>query len=126
MKFLFVYKSLAHPELVGGFVQPFTLDERLAQARQAEKQLGATIPWIVDAMDNRLKHALGDRPNSEFIHRPEGRVAAKRDWSNPAQSERTWRNSSGQSKHVTREVRHESELRAAAEDPAPRKASCRD
>ena len=53
-------------------MQPFTLEERLAHARQAEKQLGASIPWLVDAMDNRLKHALGDRPNSEFIIDPEG------------------------------------------------------
>ena len=72
----FIYKSLAHPELAGNYVQPFTLDERLAHARQAEKQLGATVPWLVDAMDNRLKHALGDRANSEFIvdpTRPPGR-----------------------------------------------------
>jgi hypothetical protein len=83
VKIFFVYKSLAHPELEGDYVQPFTLDERLAHARQAEKQLGATIPWLVDPMDNRLKHALGDRPNSEFVIDPQGIVVRKRPWSNP-------------------------------------------
>ncbi len=83
VKFYFVYKSLAHPELAGNYVQPFTLKERLAHARQAEKQLGASIPWIVDAMDNRLKRALGDRPNSEYILDPKGRVVRKRGWSHP-------------------------------------------
>jgi hypothetical protein len=54
VKFFFVYKTLAHPELVGDYVQPFTLDERLEHARAAAKQLGATIPWLVDDLDNRL------------------------------------------------------------------------
>jgi hypothetical protein len=69
--------------LAGGYVQPFELSERLAHARQAQKQLGASIPWLVDAMDNRLKHALGDRPNSEFILDPKGKVVRKRAWSHP-------------------------------------------
>lgn len=85
VKFFFIYKSLAHPELAGNYVQPFTLPERLDHARQAERQLGASIPWIVDAMDNRLKHALGDRPNSEFIVDPAGIIIRKRAWSDPAQ-----------------------------------------
>ena len=83
VKFYFIYKSLAHPELAGNYVQPFTIDERLAHAQQAEKQLGTTIPWIVDAMDNRLKRALGDRPNSQFLVNPDGIVIRKRAWSNP-------------------------------------------
>lgn len=85
VKVFFVYKALAHPELAGDYVQPFTQKERVAHARQAEKQLGASIPWIVDAMDNRLKHALGDRPNSEYILDPKGRVVRKRGWSHPGQ-----------------------------------------
>ena len=85
VRFFFVYKTLAHPELVGDYVQPFTLEERLLHARAAEKQLGATIPWLVDDMENRLKHALGDRPNSEFVIDPEGIIVRKRAWSHPAQ-----------------------------------------
>ena len=40
VKFFYVFKSLAHPELMGNYVQPFTLDERLKQARQAAHQFG--------------------------------------------------------------------------------------
>jgi hypothetical protein len=85
VRFYFIYKALAHPELAGNFVQPFTLDERLAQARQAEKQFGTKIPWVVDAMDNRLKHALGDRPNAQFLINPEGVIVRKRAWANPGE-----------------------------------------
>lgn len=83
VKFFFIYKSLAHPELAGNYVQPFTIEERLAHAKRAEKQLGTTIPWIVDSIDNRLKRALGDRPNSQFLVNPDGVVVRKRAWSNP-------------------------------------------
>lgn len=85
VRFFFIYKTLAHPELSGNLVQPFTLQERLIHAKNAQAQLGSTIPWLVDAADNRLKHALGDRPNSEFVIDPEGKVARKRAWSHPAQ-----------------------------------------
>ncbi len=34
-------------------------------------------------MTNDLKHALGDRPNSEFIISPEGRILVSRSWSEP-------------------------------------------
>ena len=103
MKFFFVYKSLAHPELAGDYVQPFTLDERRAHARQAAKQLGATVPWLVDAMDNRLKHALGDRPNSEFVIDTKGVIVRKRAWSNPAQVRKDLEELVGKVDKVTRE-----------------------
>lgn len=103
VKFFFIYKSLAHPELAGDYVQPFTLEERLTHAQQAEKQLGATVPWIVDAMDNRLKHALGDRPNSEFIIDPDGKIVRKRAWSNPAQVRRDLEELVGPVDQITRE-----------------------
>ena len=120
VKVFFIYKSLAHPELVGDYVQPFTLDERLAHARQAEKQLGATIPWLVDAMDNRLKHALGNRPNSEFVIDPEGIIVRKRAWSHPAQVRADLEQLVGPVEHATREEDVELKLqlplkRAAAE-----------
>jgi hypothetical protein len=103
VKFFFLYKTLAHPELVGGYVQPFTLPERLAHARQAQKQLGATVPWLVDALDNRLKHALGDRPNSEFLIDPSGTIVRKRAWSHPAQVRRDLEALVGKVDRVTRE-----------------------
>lgn len=103
VKFFFIYKSLAHPELAGNYVQPFTQAERLAHARQAETQLGATIPWIVDAMDNRLKHALGDRPNSEFIIDPQGIIVRKRAWSDPGQVRKDLEELVGPVDPITRE-----------------------
>ena len=84
MQVYFVYKSLAHPE--GGsnnFIAPFTLAERLLHVKEAEKTLGATVPWLCDTIENDLKHALGDRPNSEFVLDPDGKVVVMRDWSNP-------------------------------------------
>lgn len=78
--FYFVYKSLAHPQ-GNGFVRPTTLKERLLHVQTAKTSLGATIPWIVDTMDNQLKHAMGDRPNSEFIIGPDGTIVRMRDWS---------------------------------------------
>lgn len=103
VKFFFIYKTLAHPELVGNYVQPITIEERLAHAKQAEKQLGATIPWIVDAMDNRLKRALGDRPNSEFIIDPKGKIVRKRAWSFPAQVRKDLEELVGKVEKVTKE-----------------------
>jgi hypothetical protein len=82
VKFFFVYKALAHPER-SGILQPVTLDERLVQAREATRRLGNTIPFLVDAIDNPLKHALGDRNNSEFIIDPQGKIVRKRTWSDP-------------------------------------------
>ena len=84
VQFYFVYKALAHPER-SGILQPVTLEERLTQARAATKRLGNTIPFLVDAIDNRLKHALGDRNNSEFIVGPDLKIVRKRTWSDPEQ-----------------------------------------
>ena len=81
VQFYYLYKQLAHPEL-SNYVDPFTLEERLMHVAQAEVQLGSRIPWLADAMTNELKHALGDMPNSEFIIDPDGRVVARRAWSN--------------------------------------------
>lgn len=122
VKFFFIYKTLAHPELTGNYVQPFTLEERLAQARQARKQLGSTIPWIVDAMDNRLKHALGDRPNSEFLVNPEGIVVRKRAWSNPAQVRKDLEELVGPVDRITREEDVRLNLEPPLRTPAPRGA----
>jgi hypothetical protein len=80
--FYFVYKALAHPQS-NGFVGPTSLKERLLHAERAKQSLGTTIPWLVDSMDNQLKHAMGDRNNSEFIIDPNGRIVRMRDWSNP-------------------------------------------
>ena len=83
VKFYYIYKTLAHPEN-DGYIQPFTLKERLMHVKEAQRMLGSDITWICDSMSNDLKHALGDRPNSEFIIDPEGKVARSRTWSSPS------------------------------------------
>ncbi len=120
VKFFFIYKTLAHPELAGDYIQPFTLAERLAHAKQADKQLGATIPWIVDAMDNRLKRALGDRPNSEFVVNPEGIIVRKRAWSHPAQVRKDLEELVGPVERITREEDVHLKLELPLKAPAAR------
>ena len=82
MRFRYVYKSLAHPGH-NGYVDPFTLEERLMHVREAERTLGSEVSWVVDTMDNDLKHLMGNAPNSEFLLDPDGRVVRKRAWSDP-------------------------------------------
>lgn len=83
VKFYYIYKALAHPE-TNGYITPFTLEERLLHVKEAERTLGSEIPWICDTMENYVKHALGDAPNSEFIVDPDGKIAIRRSWSNPS------------------------------------------
>lgn len=120
VKFYFIYKSLAHPELAGNYVQPFTLEERLAHARQADRQLGGSIPWIVDAMDNRLKHALGDRPNSEYIVDPDGVIVSKRQWSHPDAVRKDLEKFIGPVEHITREEDVKLSISEPLKSPAAR------
>jgi hypothetical protein len=80
--FYYLYKALAHPEY-DDYVTPFTLEERLMHIEEAERRLGSEITWLADSMGNELKHALGNAPNAELIIDPEGKVAARRGWSDP-------------------------------------------
>ena len=82
MKFYYVYKALAHPEN-NGYVAPFSLKERLMHVKEARQKLGTRFQWLCDTMDNELKHAFGDRPNSEFVVNPQGKIVVARQWSNP-------------------------------------------
>ena len=59
------------------------LKERLLHVREAERTLGSEIPWICDSMDNTLKHALGNAPNSEFLLDPKGVILKRRAWCDP-------------------------------------------
>ncbi len=60
-----------------------TLEERLAHIAEAKQQYGTRIPWLADTMQNDLKHALGDRNNSELIISPDGKIVVARSWSDP-------------------------------------------
>lgn len=84
VQFVYVYKALAHPE-TNGYVTPFNLEERLQHVAEAKEKLGTRVRWLCDSMDNSLKHALGDAPNSEFIIDPNGKFLVVRRWSDPEQ-----------------------------------------
>jgi len=81
VNFYYVYKALAHPEW-DGYVTTYTLEERLMHVKEAKRTLRSRFTWLVDPMDNRFKHAMGSRPNSEFVVGPDGTILASRDWSN--------------------------------------------
>src|SRR6185503_8799999 len=83
-------------------------------------QLGASIPWIVDAMDNRFKHALGDRPNSEFVIDPKGKIVRKRAWSHPAQVRKDLEELVGKVEKVTREEDIKLNIQLPPKAPAER------
>ncbi len=118
VKFYFVYKSLAHPEIAGGYVQPITLEERLEQVKQARLQFDTRVPWLVDAIDNRFKHAMGDRPNSQFIVDPDGMIVRKRAWSNPQQVREDLKTLVGPSERVTQPSELELKLSPALKPTA--------
>ncbi|MDA1017338.1 MAG: hypothetical protein O3A00_23135 [Planctomycetota bacterium] len=84
VKFFYIYKALAHPEQ-NGFIAPHTLKERLMHVAEAKKQLGTRFQWICDTIENDLKHALGNAPNSEFLVDPDGKIVVSRPWSRPAE-----------------------------------------
>lgn len=77
--FVYVYKSLAHPEN-GGWIQPFTLEERLAQVGAAQEQLKTKVPFVCDDMENRVSSALGGSPNSSYIVNEKGKIAFVSGW----------------------------------------------
>jgi len=120
VKFYFVYKSLAHPELVGDYVQAFTLEERLMQARRAGTELGATIPWLVDGMDNHFREQVGKRANSEFILDPDGVIVRKRALSDPGQVRLDLEQFVGPVEHITREEEVHLKMKMPLRAPATR------
>ena len=79
---LILYKSLTHPG-TNGFVEPATLDERMRHIEITKERLATTIPFVCDAMDNSIKHALSSAPNAEFVVDKDGVILRKRFWHNP-------------------------------------------
>jgi Ca2+-binding EF-hand superfamily protein len=80
LQFFYLYKSLAHPEY-NGYVQPVTLQERLAQIIEAKRVLGTSLTWICDGMDNAVRHTLGFGPNTQMIIDPKGTIVHALGWS---------------------------------------------
>ena len=120
VRMYFVYRNVAHPELRGNYLQTFTLDERLAHSRQAIKQLRATIPWLVDPMDNRLKNALGNRANSEFLIDPQGKIVRKRMWSDPVEVRKDLEELVGKVDRITNPEDLNLEVKPTISETAPR------
>lgn len=79
--FYYLYNALAHPEN-NGFVNPFTLEEKLKHVAIAREKLGTGPDWLCDPLTNEAKYALGDLPNPEFIFDPQGEVVYSQVWSN--------------------------------------------
>lgn len=52
---------------------------------EAKRQLGTRFHWLCDSIDNDLKHAFGNAPNSEFIIAPDGKIVVARQWSKPSE-----------------------------------------
>lgn len=84
VRFYYLYKALAHPGL-NGYIRPHRLEERLLHVKEAERTLGSKIPWLVDTMDNDLRHAIGNMPNSEYVLDEDGKILHMRAWSDPAE-----------------------------------------
>ena len=82
VKFYYIYKALAHPGL-SGYIRPHTLEERLMHIDEAKRTLGSEITWLADSMENELRHAIGNAPNSEFVLDVEGKIVRMRRWSDP-------------------------------------------
>ncbi|MGB7343428.1 MAG: hypothetical protein WBD20_04405 [Pirellulaceae bacterium] len=82
VNFYYVYKRLAHPE-TNGFVEPATLQERLLHVAEAKRMTGTSVPWLADAMDDRMTKAFGGTYNGEFVIDSDGKVVRQRFWSNP-------------------------------------------
>lgn len=80
VNFFYVYKTVEHHG-INGFVEPFTIEERLKHIAVAKERLRTEIPWLCDSMDNEVKKYFGKAPNGEFVISPEGRVIRKRFWS---------------------------------------------
>ncbi|MDA9764608.1 EF-hand domain-containing protein [Opitutales bacterium] len=80
VQFFYLYKTLAHPEYQG-YVQPATLEERLAHIPEVKRVLDTSLAWLCDSMDNAIRHTLGLGPNSQIIFNPAGEIVHALGWS---------------------------------------------
>ena len=80
VQFFYLYKTLAHPEYQG-YVQPATLEERLAHIPEVKRVLDTSFDWLCDSMDNVVRHTLGLGPNSQMIFNPDGKIVHALGWS---------------------------------------------
>ena len=64
-------------------LQAKTLDERKAEALEAQRELRITIPMSVDSMDDAVSNAYGTFPNGAVVIGKDGTIAARQQWTNP-------------------------------------------
>jgi hypothetical protein len=64
-------------------LQATTLDERKAEAQEAQRELRITIPMAVDSMDDAVCNAYGTFPNGAIVIGKDGTIAARQQWTNP-------------------------------------------
>jgi Spy/CpxP family protein refolding chaperone len=63
--------------------QAVSLDDRKAQALEAQRELRITIPMAVDSMDDSVSNAFGSYPNATIVIGKDGKIAARQQWTNP-------------------------------------------
>jgi hypothetical protein len=64
------------------FAEPRTYEGRVNAAIGFRNEVPGLIPVLVDEMDDRAAKAYGDRANSAFVLRRDGRVHKKMPWAN--------------------------------------------
>jgi Spy/CpxP family protein refolding chaperone len=63
--------------------QAATLDDRKAEALEAQRELRITIPMAVDSMDDAVSNAYGTFPNGAIVIGKDGTIATRQQWTNP-------------------------------------------
>lgn len=79
--FFYVYTREPHPGYYGKG-QTRNVAQRRANAKQCEKDLSMTLPWIIDDMKSTIQEAYGDLPNSAYIITSKGKIFYKEAWAN--------------------------------------------
>jgi thiol-disulfide isomerase/thioredoxin len=80
VRFVLVQTREAHPgELT---VQPATDDEKTAHAISMRDDLHVRYEVAVDDIDGTLHRAVGPKPNSAYVLRPDGTITARVHWAN--------------------------------------------
>jgi len=63
--------------------QAASLDDRKAEALEAQRELRITIPMAVDSMKDSVSSAFGTFPNGAVVIGKDGNIAARQQWTNP-------------------------------------------
>jgi hypothetical protein len=75
--------SASHDKGGNPLTQPATYQERVAQSTQMVRELGITIPVLIDEMDNPLWCTYGPAPNIAYLIDSDGKIIGKQGWYDP-------------------------------------------